>query len=76
MCRPEALTLSEPKKGLIDGTVVTNVYLGNSVESFVNTDIGEVLVQIDNPAEKRIFKEGERVSVTFLPNLTKVLKDS
>jgi len=33
-------------------------------------------VQIDNPAEKKIFPEGDRVSIGIIPNLVKVLPDS
>ncbi len=74
MCRPESLSLSEPRTGIEDGVVATNVYLGNSVESWVKTDQGEVLVQLDNPDGKKIWKEGESVSLTFQPELAKVLK--
>ena len=74
MCRPESLSLSEPRTGIEDGIVATNVYLGNSVESWVKTDQGEVLVQLDNPDGKKIWEEGENVSLTFQPELAKVLK--
>jgi len=48
-----------------DGTVTTNVYLGSSVESFVATEYGETLVQIDDPSMSRVPKEGSRVSISF-----------
>lgn len=73
MCRPESLSLSEPGTGIEDGTVTTNVYLGSSVESWVKTDRGEVLVQIDNPDVKKVWQEGQPVSLTFDPALAKVL---
>ena len=41
----------------------------------MKTEQGEVLVQIDNPDMKKIWKEGESVSLTFEPGLAKVLKD-
>jgi iron(III) transport system ATP-binding protein len=75
MCRPESLSLTAPGLGIADGVVATNVYLGNSVESWVKTEQGEALVQIDNPDVKKIWKEGESVSLTFEPGLAKVLKD-
>jgi iron(III) transport system ATP-binding protein len=75
MCRPESLSLDAPGVGIEDGVVATNIYLGNSVESWVKTEQGEVLVQIDNPDVKKIHEEGESVSLTFEPNLAKVLKD-
>ena len=75
MARPESLSLGEPGAGIEDGTVTANVYLGNSVESWVRTDRGDVLVQIDNPDVKRIWAEGEGVSLTFEPGLAKVLEE-
>jgi len=75
MARPESLELSPAGEGFLDGTVTTNVYLGSSVESYLNTTYGEIQVQIDNPAGKRIFAEGERVSVRWNPALVKVLVD-
>ena len=75
MCRPESLSLDAPGAGIADGVVATNVYLGNSVETWVKTEQGEVLVQIDNPDVKKIWKEGENVSLTFEPALAKVLKN-
>ena len=65
MARPESLRLGEPGEGACDGTVSTNVYLGSSVESFVATEYGEILVQIDDPSEDRVKPEGARVSISF-----------
>jgi iron(III) transport system ATP-binding protein len=75
MARPESLRLGEPGKGLGDGTVSANVYLGSSVESFVKTDYGEVLVQIDDPAEKKVWPEGARVSISFNEALVRILPE-
>ena len=75
MARPESLSLGEPGEGVEDGVVTANIYLGNSVETWVKTDLGNVLVQIDNPDVKKIFAEGEKVSLSFDPALTKVLVD-
>jgi iron(III) transport system ATP-binding protein len=63
MARPEALRVGESGQGACDGTVSTNVYLGSSVESYIATDYGEILVQIDDPTGKRVAPEGARVSV-------------
>jgi iron(III) transport system ATP-binding protein len=76
MARPESLRLGEPGAGFLDGSVTTNVYLGSSLESFVATEYGEILVQIDDPAEKKIWPEGARVSVNFAPRLVRVLADN
>jgi len=76
MARPESLEIAPAGEGFLDGTVTTNVYLGSSVESYLNTAYGEIQVQIDNPAGKRIFAEGERVSVRWNPALVKVLADT
>ncbi len=75
MCRPESMKPVEPGEGIIDGVVQTNIYLGNSVESFINTQFGEVLVQIDNPAQKKIYKEGQKVSIQINPSLARILPD-
>jgi ABC-type spermidine/putrescine transport systems, ATPase components len=61
--------------GFLDGRVVTNVYLGHSVESYVDTPEGEILVQVDNPMARRIYAEGEAVSVSFVPEYTKVFPE-
>ena len=73
MARPESLSLGEPGTGVEDGVVTANVYLGNSMESWVKTDLGDVLVQIDAPDTRRVWAEGERVSLSLDPLLTKVL---
>lgn len=75
MARPESLSLGEPGAGVEDGIVTANIYLGNSVETWVKTDLGNVLVQIDNPDVKKIWAEGESVSLSFDSSLTKVLVD-
>ena len=73
MCRPESLTLANPGEGIAEGRVKMNVYLGNSIESYIHTDEGEILVQIDNPDIKHIYAEGEAVSVSVRPELSKAL---
>ena len=75
MARPESLSIGEAGEGVEDGIVTANIYLGNSVETWVKTDLGNVLVQIDNPDVKKIWNEGEKVSLSFDPSLTKVLVD-
>ena len=75
MARPESLSIDEPGAGIENGVVSANIYLGSSVETWVHTDLGNVLVQIDNPDVKKIWNEGERVSLSFDPKLTKVLVD-
>jgi iron(III) transport system ATP-binding protein len=67
MARPESLRVAAQGAGLIDGTVRMNVYLGHSVECFVETTYGEILVQIDDPASRTVFPEGSPVSVFFEP---------
>jgi iron(III) transport system ATP-binding protein len=73
MARPESLRLAEPGAGYVDGTIRMNVYLGHSVETFVETPYGEVLIQIDDPASKNIFPEGVPVSVDFAPERVRLL---
>ena len=65
MARPESLRLGNSGEGACDGTVTTNVYLGSSVESFIATEYGEILVQIDDPSTSRVQAEGSRVSISF-----------
>jgi iron(III) transport system ATP-binding protein len=64
MARPESLRLAEPGTGLVDGLVKMNVYLGHSIESFIETPFGEMLVQIDDPASKKVYAEGSAVAIT------------
>lgn len=73
MARPESLRVVEKGKGKIEGKVRMNVYLGNSMEAFINTSFGEVLVQIDDPHAKKIFGEGEEVSIDFTPDRVRLL---
>jgi iron(III) transport system ATP-binding protein len=76
MARPESLRLGNPGEGACDGTVATNVYLGSSVESFVTTEYGEILVQIDDPSERRVRPEGSNVSITFDEARVRILPES
>jgi iron(III) transport system ATP-binding protein len=73
MARPESLRLAERGAGPVEGSVRMNVYLGSSVESFVDTPYGEVLVQIDDPSSKRVFPEGSPIAVTFEPDRIRLL---
>ena len=73
MARPESLRLGAPGEGACDGTVATNVYLGSSVESFVTTPYGEILVQIDDPSCNRVRPEGSAVSISFDPSRVRLL---
>jgi iron(III) transport system ATP-binding protein len=75
MARPESLRLTAPGKGYVDGQVHMNVYLGNSIETFVETCYGEVLIQIDDPASKKIYAEGESVSIDFAPERVRLLRE-
>jgi iron(III) transport system ATP-binding protein len=74
MARPESLRLVEKGKGAVEGIVRMNVYLGSSVETFVETPAGEVLIQVDDPASKKIFPEGAPVSIDFNPQRIRLLK--
>ncbi len=76
MARPESLRVVEKGKGYIDGRVKMNVYLGNSLESFIQTPFGEILVQIDDPHSKRVFPEGEEVSIDFSQERVRLLDES
>lgn len=76
MARPESLRLGQPGEGACDGTVTTNVYLGSSVESFVATEYGEILVQIDDPSSSRVPAEGSRVSIAFDAARVRLLPDA
>ncbi len=73
MCRPESLAFLPPGEGVLDGRVTTSIYLGNTLEAYVATEIGEILVQVDNPAGKAIPAEGEGVSIAIRPELSKAL---
>ena len=75
MARPESLRLVDPGMGAVEGTVRMNVYLGHSVETFVDTPNGEVLIQIDDPTSKKIYPEGEKVSIEFNNDRIRLLKN-
>jgi len=75
MARPESLRLVDPGLGAVEGIVRMNVYLGHSVETFVETPNGEVLIQIDDPASKKIYPEGEKVSIEFNNDRIRLLKN-
>ena len=75
MARPESLRLAEPGCGAVEGLVRMNVYLGHSVEAFVETPNGEVLIQVDDPASKKIYPEGAKVSIEFNPDRIRLLKN-
>jgi iron(III) transport system ATP-binding protein len=67
--------LDESGSGFIEGRVRMNVYLGHSIESFVETAYGELLVQIDDPASKKVYAEGTSVSVGFDPSRVRLLPE-
>ena len=73
MARPESLRLAEAGDGFVEGTVRLNVYLGHSIESFIETVYGEILVQIDDPSSKKIWQEGSKVSISFAGDRVKLL---
>lgn len=75
MARPESLRLGEPGSGLLEGRVSANIYLGSSVESFVETEFGDILVQIDDPTSRKVWPEGSPVSLQFEPRLVRVLPE-
>ena len=75
MARPESLRLADPGIGAVEGIVRMNVYLGHSIESFVETPNGEVLIQIDDPASKKIYPEGAKVSIEFNLSRIRLLKN-
>jgi iron(III) transport system ATP-binding protein len=75
MARPESLRLVDPGKGYVDGHIKMNVYLGHSVETFVETAYGETLIQIDDPLSKKLYGEGEKVSIDFAPDRVRLLQD-
>jgi len=75
MARPESLRLVDADKGAVDGIIRMNVYLGHSVETFVETSNGEVLIQIDDPASRKIYPEGARVSIEFNSERIRLLRN-
>jgi iron(III) transport system ATP-binding protein len=75
MARPESLRLAGQGSGYVDGTVRMNVYLGHSIETFVETPYGDVLIQIDDPASKKLFPEGAAVSIDFAPERIRLLRE-
>ncbi|OAA26332.1 ABC transporter [Kosmotoga arenicorallina S304] len=74
-CRPEGLYLEAPGKGHIEGKVLTNVYLGNYVESYVKTEFGEVMVKTEAGVSDG-FEEGAAVSVAIKEERAKLIPDT
>ena len=72
LTRPESLKLVEKGTGQITGTVKYNVYLGNTVESYIQTKFGELMAQIDNPAINKIYDEGKQVDIEIKPEISKL----
>jgi iron(III) transport system ATP-binding protein len=62
-CRPESLSISDGGKGIIPGTLITNVYLGNTIESYIKTDFGEVMVKSELNRESPV-TEGTKVNIS------------
>jgi len=75
MARPESLRISDPGVGAVEGTVKMNVYLGHSIETFIETAHGEVLIQVDDPASKKIYPEGSKISIEFNEERIRLLKN-
>lgn len=73
MCRPESLALSSPAAGTLKGRVITSMYLGDTLETYVSTYEGEIMVQIPNPAGECIYGAGEAVGIIIQPEFAKVL---
>lgn len=67
------LRLKGVGEGHLDGRVRMNVYLGNSLESYIQIPFGEVLVQVDDPHSRKIHLEGEDVSIEFPPERVRIL---
>ena len=69
--RPEAIEINEleetrPDLNTVNGVVKLVSYLGDAVRYEVETDYGEIIkVDIHNPLGKRVFREGEKVSIMF-----------
>ena len=75
MARPESLRLAESGIGAIEGRIRMNVYLGHSMETFVDTPEGEILIQIDDPVATKIHPEGAEVSIVFNPGRIRLLRN-
>ena len=74
--KTQSLRLKDKDEGNINGRVKLNVYLGASIESFIDTPFGEVLVEIDDPKTKTVYPEGSEVSIDFAPDRVRLLASS
>lgn len=64
MLRPEAVSLGN--EGILSAKVKRSVFMGTMQEYTVELDSGEILeIEIVNPKRKKIYKEGDRVKVSF-----------
>jgi iron(III) transport system ATP-binding protein len=73
MARPESLRVVGWGVAVATVLVTARVFLGASVEMYVKTDAGEILVQLDDPSGKTIPSEGETVWIGFDEKLVRVL---
>lgn len=74
--RPERITISSPKKGLLSGTTTRTTYLGTDMHVEVTLDDGEVVkARLQNSESIEIPEVGSRVGLNFEAGTARLLVD-
>jgi iron(III) transport system ATP-binding protein len=71
--RPEALSLKNDPT-LMQATVKQAMYLGSSSEYSVDVDGQELIVVESDPSTEQIFREGQTVGISFVPETVHLLE--
>jgi len=74
--RPERITLCEPLKGLMDGTITRHIYLGTDLRLEVTLDDGKIItVRIQNSEDSHVPPTGSRSGLSFDAGAARLLAD-
>ncbi|MBU5592842.1 ABC transporter ATP-binding protein [Clostridium sp. MSJ-4] len=63
--RPEAVSIG--KEGMLDVDVVLSTFMGAYQDYTVKTKSTEIKIQDNNPQGREVFKEGDKVKISFSP---------
>jgi len=73
LIRPEAIRLT-CDEGMLSGIIQQAIFLGNSAEYLVRIEgIGDLLVEVANPAQSELFKPHRPVFLSFSPHALHLL---
>ena len=74
--RPERVSITEEAKGLLQGTVTRQIYLGTDMHVVVTLDDGErVTVRVQNSEGSHVPSSGDRIGLNFEAGAARLLVD-